>query len=753
VIIEFVPSDLRALSKVTTPMWIFDVARQQMRWANSGALRYWQAADLEALVARDFASDMSVSTKQRLAGYLDRFRYGDHVDETWTFYPGGEAVTLRCRCSGAQLDDQLMMLVEAREADVDVVNLRGVEALRHTTTQITLASPAGAVLMQNPAAAAAYPSPEPADVFARLCDDVEAEALAASLRAGEVYSGEVQVCTQGGVRWHALEARNTNDPGGSGAAVLINEQDITRIKETEAELRRAQEELEQRVQERTAELSRAVASIERGRSFLDAVLDTVPAMVFVADKQGTIVRVNRAGQSLSGRAERDVIGSPLSLLMPAAEGLLTNATRSLHEAVLITAAGEQRLLAISAAELPREADGAAELVVVSGVDITQQRDLQQRLQMTDRLVTLGSLAGGVAHDINNPLAVARANLELLDRQLAADAPAVPECGPCQQLIHDALEGVQRVASITEELDSFQRTMGDRIGDVDVQAVIRSAAKLADNEIRHRAQLTLELSAVPTVLSSPSRLGQVFLELLLNAAQALPEGAAGQHSIGVRCFTADDGSAVVEVEDSGAGIPEEQRARIFEPFFTTKRAIGSGLGLPTSKRIVEEAGGTLTLCGEADRGACFRVTLPPSASARIGAVDQTSPRGPIKPRDGRGRVLIIDDEPAVGRALRRILSLSHDVVVSESGREGLARLAEQPFDVVLCDLMMPELSGVEVFRQIERDHPALAAKVVFVTGGAFTEQSRVFLDDIANPRLPKPFELDEVQAVVARLLES
>jgi len=188
------------------------------------------------------------------------------------------------------------------------------------------------------------------------------------------------------------------------------------------------------------------------------------------------------------------------------------------------------------------------------------------------------------------------------------------------------------------------------------------------------------------------------------------------------------------------------SKIFDAFFTTKAiGVGTGLGLSICHRIVRALGGELEVESELGSGSAFRVSLPAASSAREPVrVVSNAPRKPGR----RGRVLVVDDEPMIATAIRRTLSLEHDVVLSSAAATALQRINDgERFDVILCDLMMPQMTGMELYDELVRTAPAQADRVVFLSGGAFTAAARAFLDDVPNPHLEKPFDTRQLLALV------
>ena len=380
----------------------------------------------------------------------------------------------------------------------------------------------------------------------------------------------------------------------------------------------------------------------------------------------------------------------------------------------------------------------------------EAKEVNARLLLADRLVSVGTLAAGVAHEINNPLMYVIANLEFVSRQLAsADGSGVGERRErVLRALSQAREGADRVSQIVRSLRTFSRGDEDRRGPVSVTDVMESSLAMAWNEVRHRARLVRDYLPVAPVEANEARLGQVFLNLVVNAAQAIPEGRVDDHEIRVSAREAS-GKVIVEVSDTGAGIPREIIGRIFDPFFTTKPVgEGTGLGLSICHGIVKNLGGEIVVERNVTRGTTFRVVLP--AAAPVRAVVRTST--PPAPLGARARVLIVDDEPNLRLSLAQILATEHDVRETASGHEVLDMMREGVrFDVILCDLLMPEMSGVDLFQALESVAPEQCKRVVFLTGGAFTPRAQEFLARIANPRLEKPFDIDELLVLIRKVM--
>ncbi|AKQ70420.1 hypothetical protein A176_007332 [Myxococcus hansupus] len=580
------------------------------------------------------------------------------------------------------------------------------------------------------------------------------------------------------------------------------------------------------------------------------------------------------------------------------------------------------------------------------------RQAQAQLVQTGRLAAVGQLAAGVGHEINNPLAYIVSNLEhasdeadALARELSGTRDVGTRLKDVNQALREALLGAERVRRIVQDLKMFSRPDEEHQGPVALHAVLDSAVKIAMGELRPRAKLVRDYGDVPHVEGNEARLAQVFLNLLINAAQALPEGQAEANEVRLVTRTNPEGRVVAEVRDTGSGIAPELLGRIFDPFYTTKPVgVGTGLGLSLCHAYLTAMGGTIAVESEAGKGSVFRVTLR-AASVAAGAplleagrsavevargqdvstaeagvaaetrgdaadakaearhvsdsgavpvpvreaghgADAGSPareevsgathdavaaaavsagaRGPgtaaftpahpdgapraseavapgerrgngghMAERDSgtedtaarsqeargedvpvsrggsalgsrgtstaeghatsppvsshtgsgsdarggaasgqgtrtespssvsaqapdaessravRGRVLVVDDDALVSGAIRRTLSRENDVEVLVSARQALEKLTgpEARYDVVLCDLMMPEMTGMDLYDALSQVSPRAAERIVFITGGAFTSTARLFLERVGNPRVEKPFDPEALRQVI------
>ncbi|WP_257454057.1 hybrid sensor histidine kinase/response regulator [Archangium lipolyticum] len=386
--------------------------------------------------------------------------------------------------------------------------------------------------------------------------------------------------------------------------------------------------------------------------------------------------------------------------------------------------------------------------------VRKLRETHRRLMHTEKMAAVGQLAAGVGHEINNPLAYVTANIGFATEALSSLPPDLPpdvvlELREVSQVLNEAQDGARRVARIVRDLRTFARDDKDEEKQVlRVRQVVEAALKFASTTLRYRARVTWDFQETARVEANEARLVQVFINLLVNAAQAIPEGHADENEIRVTTAMEEGGFVVVEVSDTGKGMGPEVLEHLFEPFFTTKpMGEGTGLGLSISRNIIEGLGGSLTVRSTPGKGSTFRVTLP--AARRESTASQSKPRAPVTGQKG-GCVLVVDDEPLVGASAQRILRSLCDVVVVTSCREALALVeAGRRFDLVLCDLMMPQMTGMELHEELSRRAPDVAARMLFLTGGAFTPDAQRFLSK--RRWLEKPIDNEALRTCVAEWL--
>jgi two-component system NtrC family sensor kinase len=365
---------------------------------------------------------------------------------------------------------------------------------------------------------------------------------------------------------------------------------------------------------------RAEEELRRSEASFRSLIEQSPDAILI-HRKGLVVFANSAAVKMLGREQAEELqGQPVTeLVLPGQEAALIESSK----------AGDHREVRF---RHPKGMQVLGEMVTVSLMfdghpacvciarDITERKQVQERLLATDRLTSLGKLAAGVAHEINNPLAYLLSNLNYVNEELKTmfeTGERLPEdrAADIQDALSEALSGSNRVRDIIRDLKFFSRVQSDQHGPVDLRVLLDSCVNMAWSEIKHRAKLVKDYGDVPHVQANETQLGQVFLNLLMNAAQAIPQ--QGGDSSEIRLSTRhEDGAVVVTVQDNGVGIPAENMGRLFDPFFTTKPAgVGTGLGLSICHGIIEALGGRITVESQPGRGSTFRVFLPVAASAR------------------------------------------------------------------------------------------------------------------------------------------
>ena len=533
---------------------------------------------------------------------------------------------------------------------------------------------------------------------------------------------------------------------------------VLRTKAHADEVHRHNHELAEKVVERTRQLEGLAGELRIERDALRETFDVFQDGLLLLDADGEVLIENTAGRRLldqppltpqprAGGDGQDGTGRSISesLAEVAREAIRKNAEHSR------TLTWKERQLDVRA----NPAAGGRALVYVR--DVTEERDRELRRLQSEKLAAIGMLAAGVAHEINNPASFVLANVDSLagilrkvDESLRAQNVYANHPAMANQLfdamtvVQESKEGMARIHRIARDLHSFSRIDDDANALSDVNAAVDSALTMLRSELRYRATVERSLRSSQLVRASAARLGQVFLNLLLNAAHALAALHPRRNRLYVRSRD-EGGSVIVEIEDNGPGIAPEILPRIFESFFTTKPPeLGTGLGLPISLDIVRRAGGDLTAESEPGRGAIFRVRLPAAVGVPQAKTRSVSSLKAIQ----RRRVLAIDDEALLLNAFQRMLVSHHDIETKLGAREALRYFGQdRQFDVVLCDLQMPDMSGVELYASVKQQWPELAERFIFITGGAFSAEARRFLEDPNIACINKPFQLRELLELI------
>jgi signal transduction histidine kinase/ActR/RegA family two-component response regulator len=541
-----------------------------------------------------------------------------------------------------------------------------------------------------------------------------------------------------------LVDNEAGDRRAAARALGVRDQEIEQVESVAAALVRAAEAGHGFVLVSPAQLEASLAS--RPSSSGDLLRETFDVFedgVCLLARNGTLKVANATGEHLFG-----------STLKEELQGVASEAARR--------GAIADRCLTLDGRFYSARAYPLSERGVVLYIrDATAEREREIGRLQSEKLASIGMLAAGVAHEINNPAAFVLANIEaltghmrLIEDKLRELPDADAARGTLSSLLFEASailqeskEGMARIQRIVKDLGSFSHADEDVNVPMSVNTAVESALTMLRNELKYRARVEQDLRARRLVLASAPRLGQVFLNLISNAVQALEEADVKRNLVRVRSFDEGD-QVVVEVMDNGPGIAPEAAPRIFESFFTTKpRGMGTGLGLPISLGIVRSLGGEIIVDSRPGEGATFRVRIPATNAV---PASRPAPLSEITPSRVfvRRRILAIDDEALLLKAYRRMLGEAHELVTALGGHEAMKVLEEDArFDVIMCDLQMPEMSGMELHAAAIQRFPALTERFVFVTGGAFSGEARRFLEESVPAVIQKPFNVDELLTLV------
>ncbi|MEA2750001.1 MAG: hypothetical protein QOI41_4144 [Myxococcales bacterium] len=455
------------------------------------------------------------------------------------------------------------------------------------------------IVAANDAAAELFRTPLEALVgrsgndFAQSEQEELIERLWSILLAGGTFREEVEILTQDGQRRQIRIAGKGNIEPGLHLAILG---DITRSKEHELSSRR-----------------------------YDLLRERAHDVIMFLALDGRIVEANHAAEEAYGYTRKELLELNIRDLRYDASEVDKQFRAALKQGIVFETVHKRKDGTTFPVEVASRPSKVGDDVLLSVIrDMTERRALQAKLLEADRLSTFGMIAAGLAHEINNPLAYVLTNHEVIARELPRIAAMAREVATsegdrdavglglshCESMLAVAMEGLERVRSIVRDLKTFSRADPVEEVLVDVHHVLDSAINVAQSELRHRARIERCYGEIAPVRGSTSRLGQVFLNLVVNGAQAIPEERAGAGIVRITTSTASDGWACIAVADDGVGMSAEAQRRLFEPFHTTKPGLGTGLGLYITKSIVEAHGGTIEVESKEGVGTTVYVKLPP-----------------------------------------------------------------------------------------------------------------------------------------------
>jgi PAS domain S-box-containing protein len=484
---------------------------------------------------------------------------------------------------------------------------------------------------------------------------------------------------------------------------------------------------------------------ERELRRLTRVLENMSDAIVVIDLDGRITDWTSKAEATFGLSRADALGSAIADLIGSGtiDQLQVEASQRghYHAEIPVRRSGRsERVFEVAAGPL-RDDDGWIVGYVAAFRDVTEKRALQDQLVIADKMAAIGTLAAGIAHEINNPLAFVVGGLDWLAERLGkAEAGG----GEVPEVLSEMRQGIARIASIVGSMKTLSRK-DDHPAPVPVELrrVIDLAERIVANEVRQWARLRIDVPAGLHVAGNETRLMQVFINLIVNAIHAIQSGNPRRNAIRVAVEAQDQGAVTLMVRDTGCGMSPETLERLFTPFFTTKPpGKGTGLGLSVTRTIVEGCGGSISIESAVGTGTTVRVRLPLVSSP--GAVAPAPEAARPAAAAALGSVLVIDDEPLVASALCRLLrSRGYQVESAADGRTGVELARTGRFDAVVCDLMMPGFSGVDLHDELAADHAALLDRILFLSGGAFSPREQAFVEQRRGAVLSKPWRVDSI----------
>ncbi|NDY43280.1 response regulator [Dissulfurirhabdus thermomarina] len=500
---------------------------------------------------------------------------------------------------------------------------------------------------------------------------------------------------------------------------------------------------------RALEHLRLQEEVRRSTERYQALVDDLNDGYFVVSG-GRLVYANSTFGDLMGRRPETMLGTPfLDLVAPADRdrmrafmaSLTSGEDRSVLEDVVFAPGGDREVTVELKMSRARTGAGREEGLIGICRDVSERRALWEKLVRSEKLALLGEMVAGIAHELNNKLTPVLAYADMLAGQ-RLDEETARRIG----IVRDCALGVR---SIVESLLLFSRQEKPRKTMVNLNDVVRTTCELVECSFSGSdVHLDMDLDAdLPAVLLDRQQIEQVILNITKNAYEALPGGGR------VRIETRREADRIrVSVTDDGPGIPPEVQAHIFDPFFTTKeRERGTGLGLSICHGIVRSHQGEIEVASGAG-GTTFSLYFPVVREEEAAAPAAGEVPPPPRREDGRRvRILVVDDEPPIAQLLGELLMEFYDVTLAGNGREALAHLSRTPFDLIISDIKMPALDGIELYRRLEQDRPEYLDRIIYATGVTFDDRTRAFLQETGVPCLNKPFKADQILEMVHRHL--
>jgi C4-dicarboxylate-specific signal transduction histidine kinase/CheY-like chemotaxis protein len=484
--------------------------------------------------------------------------------------------------------------------------------------------------------------------------------------------------------------------------------------------------------------------LDRERREWERTFDAIPDMLAVHDGYGRLLRANLALQVRMAGDPRGFIGKEcteiLDVIMGRSSGCPHDEALKTRRAIAREIQGEHGAFALTAIPCFDAAGNCLYIIHVCR-EITEEKKIREQLLQTEKMAAVGNLVSGVAHELNNPLAGVIGFSEiLLEKQ---------EDAKTKKTLERIRDEAQRAAKIVKNLLTFARKHKPEAVMADINGVLERTLELRAYDLRvNKIKVTTDLSRdLPMTLVDPNQLLQVFMNVITNAEQAMRE-ANGKGTLKITSSVAGPSIRMV-IQDDGPGIKPDHLKQIFDPFFTTKPVgRGTGLGLSICHGIMKEHGGTIGATSIVGQGTTFVIELPVTRGT---AAPARALRAAAPPA-AAATILVVDDEESIRELVKDALSArGHQVDGADSGENALLALAKRPYDLVVSDLKMPEMSGQELYAKLLADHPRLAERVIFTSGDTVSAETQSFLEKPGRPYLLKPFQVQDLVDEVEKIL--
>lgn len=552
------------------------------------------------------------------------------------------------------------------------------------------------------------------------------------------------------------------------------------------------------------------------------VIDAIPHSILLLDNELNIVDANRYHIEKVGEAQ--ILGKNIKELFPSKlleeSGLLqalnncliNHVPANFMEVLLVNDENDAKWLNIRVYPLQQIPDEKLSSIILVIEDVTNYVKMRDKLHTTnqslmnanqelqntmeklreaqfeiiksEKMATIGQLAAGMAHEINNPLGYLLSNITAVSNYFWDIRKVVNELRSLiinsdneelisklkeidkeenldfifedtKAVIEENIDGLLRIKGIIKDLSTFSLAQMGQYEWIDVNKLIDATLQMVYNTIKHKAVLKKLYGELPRIYADPTKLGQVILSIITNAAQAIEEGDAPNNIIEITTQYGEENNIYVSVRDTGCGIPEESLPKIFDPFYTTKPVgEGTGMGLAVSLSIMKEMGGDILVKSKKGEGSTFTVVIPtvPHHKEKRDKRFAGEVQGILEPQQ-KPRILIIDDEEKILSSFKRLLKTQFDVTTANGGKRGLDILSSDTnFDAIICDVMMPEVDGKDVYEFIKEKTPQLVDRLIFLTGGTFTQRTTKFVSQLTNPVLDKPVEFHILITTIKQTIE-